>query len=73
MIVEVDLHGKTYEEVEENLANRLIVQYNRGNLPIRVITGNSNKMKNIVYKICEDHNLEVGKSLDNDGVLVVRT
>ena len=67
MIVEVDLHGKTYEEVEENLANWLIVQYNRGNLPIRVITGNSNKMKNIVYKICEDHNLEVGKSLDNDG------
>tara|TARA_Y100000310_G_C20134151_1_gene557210 strand:+ start:74 stop:295 length:222 start_codon:yes stop_codon:yes gene_type:complete len=72
MIVEVDLHGKTYEEVEENLANWLIVQYNRGNLPIRVITGNSNKMKNIVYKICEDHNLEVGKSLDNDGELVVR-
>jgi DNA-nicking Smr family endonuclease len=72
MIVELDLHGKTYEEVEENLANWLIVQYNRGNLPIRVITGNSNKMKNIVYKICEHYEFEVGNSLDNVGVLVVR-
>ena len=39
---------------------------------MKILTGNSNKMKNIVYKICEDHNLEVGKSLDNDGELVVR-
>ena len=72
MIFEIDLHGKKHEEVKEHLANWLIVQYNRGNIPMRIITGNSEKMKNIVYKICEEHKFEVAPSLDNNGVLVVR-
>ncbi len=72
MTFKLDLHGKTYGEVEENLANWLIVQYNRGNIPLEIITGNSSKMKKIVYKICESYKFEVGKSLVNDGVLIVR-
>ena len=72
MTFKLDLHGKKHEVVEENLANWLIVQYNRGNLPIRIITGNSEKMKKIVYGICEEYNFVVGESLTSNGELVIR-
>jgi len=72
MNFEIDLHGKTHETVKEHLANWLIVQYNRGNLPIKIITGNSEKMKKIVYDICKHHNFEVGQSLISNGELVIR-
>ena len=72
MISKLDLHGKTHENVREHLANWLIVQYNRGNLPIKIITGNSEKMKKIVYDICKHHNFEVGESLTSNGELVIR-
>ena len=72
MNFEIDLHGKTHETVKEHLANWLIVQYNRGNLPIKIITGNSEKMKKIVYGICEEYNFVVGESLTSNGELVIR-
>ena len=72
MTFKLDLHGKKHEVVEENLANWLIVQYNRGNLPIKIITGNSEKMKKIVYGICEEYNFVVGESLTSNGELVIR-
>ena len=72
MIFEIDLHGKKHEVVEENLANWLIVQYNRGNIPMKIITGNSEKMKNIVYEVCEKYDFEVEEDFINSGVLVIR-
>ncbi len=72
MIFEIDLHGKKHEVVEENLANWLIVQYNRGNIPMRIITGNSQKMKNIVCEVCEKYDFEVEEDFINSGVLVIR-
>ena len=72
MTFEIDLHGKKHEVVEENLANWLIVQHNRGNIPMRIITGNSKRMKKIVYEICEHHNFEVKQDSINNGVLGIR-
>tara|TARA_B100000029_G_scaffold419834_1_gene425463 strand:+ start:1853 stop:2074 length:222 start_codon:yes stop_codon:yes gene_type:complete len=72
MIFEIDLHGKKHEVVEENLANWLIVQYNRGNIPMKIITGNSEKMKSIVYEVCKQHDFEVEEDFVNSGVLVIR-
>ncbi len=71
-MVKIDLHGLKYAEVEETLANLLITEYNIGNRDIEIITGNSEKMKILVKKICEDHKFRVDIPWDgNTGVLIV--
>ena len=71
-MVKIDLHGLKYAEVEETLANLLITEYNLGNRDIEIITGNSEKMKILVKKICKDHNFRVDIPWDgNTGVLIV--
>ena len=52
-MTEIDLHGLKHEEVEDKLANLLIIHYNMGNFPIKIITGKSDKMKTIVRETCE--------------------
>ncbi|MFL2666392.1 MAG: Smr/MutS family protein [Flavobacteriaceae bacterium] len=69
---EIDLHGLTYHEVEEVLMNKVILHYNKGNFPLRIITGKSEKMKNIVRDQCIKHNFKVDDSWDgNPGVLII--
>ena len=48
---ELDLHGCTHSEVTDSVENILILQYNTGNWPLTVITGNSQKMKALVTKL----------------------
>ena len=73
-MVEIDLHGSKHSEVEDKLANWVILQYNMGNFPIRIITGNSKKMKDIVHKVGERYNFTIGEPLDsNPGVLIIRS
>ena len=50
-MTEIDLHGFKHDEVEGKLANLLILHYNMGNFPVRLITGKSEKMKQIVRDI----------------------
>ena len=47
-MVEIDLHGLTHKQVKEDIENKILLHYNMGNFPIRVITGNSLLMKKIV-------------------------
>ena len=47
-MTEIDLHGFKHDEVEDKLANLLILHYNMSNFPVRIITGKSEKMKKIV-------------------------
>jgi hypothetical protein len=73
-MVEIDLHGSKHSEVEDELANWVILQYNLGNFPIKIITGNSKKMKDIVHKVGEQYNFTIGEPLDNNpGVLIIRS
>ena len=73
-MVEIDLHGFIHSEVEDKLANWVILQYNMGNFPLRIITGNSKKMKDIVHRVGERYNFKIGESLDsNQGVLIIRS
>ena len=44
-MVEIDLHGLKHQEVKADLENKILLHYNMGNFPIRVITGNSLLMK----------------------------
>ena len=46
----LDLHGCSHQEVIDTIENILILQYNTGNWPLEVITGNSQKMKSLVIK-----------------------
>ena len=45
---EIDLHGQRHDSVRKNLESDIILEYNKGNFPIRIITGNSLYMKKIV-------------------------
>ncbi len=70
--VEIDLHGLTHGEVEDKLENWLILQYNLGNFPLHVITGNSSRMKQLVELSATRRGFEVSEPLDyNSGVLLV--
>ena len=69
---EIDLHGLTHGEVEDKLENWLILQYNLGNFPLHVITGNSSRMKQLVELSATRRGFEVSEPLDNNsGVLLV--
>jgi hypothetical protein len=72
MQVEIDLHNWKHEDVEGKFINWVLLQYNMGNFPIRVITGNSEKMKNIVKEECLKYDFNVEPSWDgNTGVVTI--
>jgi len=66
----LDLHGKSYEEA--NILVNIFIENNIDSLPLQIITGNSNQMKQIVCSIIEKHNLSFYcKSDYNLGCLVI--
>ena len=69
---EIDLHSLTHGEVEDKLENWLILQYNLGNFPLHVITGNSSRMKTLVEVSAKRRGFKTSEPLDgNSGVLLV--
>ena len=73
-MVEIDLHGFKHEEVEDKLANLLILHYNMGNFPLRLITGNSEKMKEIVREIVKKHGFQEDTFWnENPGTIILRS
>ena len=71
-MVKIDLHGLKYSQVEDMLANKIINEYNLGHKDIEVITGNSEKMKILVKKICEEYGFRVDQSWSqNTGSLII--
>ena len=70
-MIEIDLHGLTHEQVREDLENRLLMHYNRGTFPIRVITGNSLMMKKIVSTAIENLKFKESKINTHNGSIVV--
>ena len=66
----LDLHGKSYEEA--NILVNIFIENNIDSMPLQIITGNSNQMKEIVCTIIEKHNLcFYCKSDYNLGCLVI--
>ncbi len=51
-MTEIDLHGFKHDEVEDKLANLLILHYNMNNFPVKIITGKSEKMKQKYFRKC---------------------
>ena len=72
-MTEIDLHGYTYNDAKHYLENELILEYNNNNFPILIVTGNSTKMKSIVYEVSKELNFTVTTPLNsNIGALVVK-
>ena len=71
-MVKIDLHGLKYSQIEDMLANKIITQYNLGHKDIEVITGNSERMKILVKKICKEYDFRVDQSWNqNTGSLII--
>jgi len=64
-----DCHGKTYEEVIDELENWLCLHY--ADAPFEIITGNSEQMKQIVINQLEELDFKYGIPADNNGMIKV--
>ena len=74
MLTQIDLHGKRHSWVEDELLNVIICHYNEGSFPIKLITGHSLKMKEIVRKslVGSTNRFNVVEDMSNSGCLIVR-
>jgi hypothetical protein len=54
MIKKLDLHGIKHEDVDRLVENFILLN----NPPIRIITGNSNQMRDIVVEVLDRHDME---------------
>jgi len=54
MIKQLDLHGIRHGEVDRLVENFVLLN----EPPIRIITGNSHKMKDIVTEVLDRHDME---------------
>ena len=54
MIKELDLHGIKHEEVDVLVENFVLLN----EPPMRIITGNSDEMRELVGKVLEKHKME---------------
>ena len=52
-IIELDLHGVKHHEAHMLVEDFIL--HNQDHLPLRIITGNSNKMKSIVINVIKTH------------------
>ena len=68
-MVTYDCHGKTYDEVLDELENWLCIHY--AEAPFEIITGNSEQMKQIVMNQLEDLDFNYGVPVNNNGVIKV--
>ena len=68
-ISQIDLHGLTYDEVERELENKVILRWNEGMIPIYIITGNSHKMRELVKKVLMNWKVE---DTNEFGRLIIR-
>jgi uncharacterized protein YggU (UPF0235/DUF167 family) len=73
-IKKLDLHRTRYGDVNSEVI-RFIEKYWNSGEEIEIITGHSNRMKNLVIKVLEEYKLEwqVGRKFNvNKGYIVVR-
>lgn len=67
---ELDLHGYLHHEVENEVMNFLFLKAKE--LPVKIITGNSDKMRKIVIPLLEKYNFEYLIPAHNHGEVIVR-
>jgi hypothetical protein len=68
----IDLHGIKHENVQRVLDQFFWQMMQKGHSEVEVITGISNRMKEIVYDVSKDYNFKVEEVPVNPGSLVVK-
>lgn len=66
---ELDLHGITHEEVWDIVENFVLM--NSEELPLRIITGYSDRMKEIVHGVLDSYEYVYETPAHNGGEIVV--
>mgnify|MGYP001061117977 FL=1 len=67
----LDLHGLRHSDVETYLESWLIMEYNKSNFPLVVITGNSKRMKQLVYKASDKQKFLYKEHPTNPGAIII--
>jgi DNA-nicking Smr family endonuclease len=67
----IDLHGIKHEDVQRKLDIFLWETINSNHTEAEVVTGISNRMKDIVKEISKDYNFKVEEFTLNPGVLII--
>ncbi len=68
----IDLHGIKHEDVTRTLDKFLWEMMCKNKSIIEVVTGISDRMKDIVRDVCRDYNFIVDEHPTNIGCLIVR-
>tara|TARA_R100001510_G_C7655036_1_gene213968 strand:+ start:3478 stop:3915 length:438 start_codon:yes stop_codon:yes gene_type:complete len=63
----LDLHGVKHEKADDKVRSYL----NFVELPTRIITGNSEHMKDIVHLVAKEYGWSCRQSIDNPGTLII--
>lgn len=67
---ELDLHGLYHHEIRDEVENFVLL--NSTELPVRIITGNSIRMRNLCVNILNKHKFEFEIPAHNPGEIIVR-
>ena len=67
----IDLHGVKHEEVKRKLDLFFWNAIQRKNNTVEIITGFSDKMKEIVFETSKEYGFKVEESLGNGGCLII--
>lgn len=65
----LDLHGKKHEEVLVLVEDYVLENQRR--LPIKIITGNSKKMKDYCYEVLDKYNMKYFVPSHNLGEIII--
>lgn len=66
---ELDLHGLYHHQVQDEVENFVLV--NAKVLPLRIIVGNSEFMKNLTQQVLDKHKFEYHIPAHNHGEIVI--
>lgn len=67
----IDLHGVKHSDVQRVLDSFFWEMMTKNVGHFQVITGNSDKMKELVYEMCEEYGFEVDEEVNNSGSLII--
>ncbi len=68
----LDLHSKNYPQIKDLVENYVLCHQN--SFPLKIITGNSDKMKNIVVECLKSHKFkyQIGDKYNKGYIVVLR-
>jgi len=69
---ELDLHNVRHQDVQTKLDKFLGERMMKGTNEIRIVTGNSDNMKNVVDDVLNDYGLTSQTSPLNNGILIIK-